>query len=56
MKNEIDFKVIKAVPGNEIKHHAKCRLLFDAYNGDYDCEYRIAWVKSMLVSYLAKGD
>ena len=40
MKNEIDFKVVKVLPGKEIKHHAKCRLLFDAHNGDYDCEYR----------------
>lgn len=39
MKNEIDFKVVKAAPSREIKHHAKCGLRFDAYNGDYDCEY-----------------
>lgn len=27
-------------PAKVIKHHAKCRLQFDAYNGDYDCEYQ----------------
>lgn len=27
-------------PAKVIKHHVKCGLRFDAYNGDYDCEYQ----------------
>lgn len=35
-----NFECIEVPEGvKQIVHHPKCLLRFDAYNGDYDCEY-----------------
>lgn len=36
----IDCKNTKQQRDRIVKHHPRCGLLFDAYNGDYDCRYR----------------